>query len=734
MYHILITLLIFPALLMAVPGTIPTKEEIRVAPLLKTRWAQGWNYNRMCPLRTEEKPDENDNRMITGCVATAMAQIMAYHQWPPKPFAETTDYSSKNDPNNRTSWDKLLLTEPYDWEAMRPCYTRLADERSIMAVAKLMADCGIAIGMNWGNSASAGQTGVAEDALKVAFGYTCESTGLLSNANAETIKNAENNCIASLKAQQPVYVEASANKGNGSDDLNHAFVIDGYAETSDGRRLFHVDYGWARESLETVSTNWYPYAQIYYGGKVTAQIAKICPIKRILPSAETFIAIGKPYLLTWTIPKASTPVAQWTIQQELFKTVATFPQKVLNATAWEISPGETRIKVENDTLAFRACSDGFLGYGETVTLKNELSAKAGQELTLRYTVSKQLAALDPTKIKIGLWIKDTYINDGNNIGFEFKFDLSEGTHEQRVKLPRDNPTYSFYIEEPQGFPTISHREFGTTPYFIFHSITIEPHTGEGYKLQQTFVSEEPSLSVTHTDAGKYRYIIAGGDFPSAEQAVTVTATDKLPRLEKQTVEGNRFSAIVTTEGRWTAAVVSKQWGSTPMPTLTASGNSGDRLTLDLSAMSRLGTEWFAVDVTADGVTTRKVFLSHPPDTLQEGQFADNLEEAKRLAQKTGKDKILFATVNPSNQAFHSGFVEKLITSPTYLSMVKQTMILCESPRPDLQGVKTKIVLYSATGERLKEEKTSTLSSVSGAFEKFFDPYCTPLKGYIFRLR
>ena len=49
----------------------------RVEPLVTTRWSQGAPYNDLCPM-------EGDARTLTGCVATAMAQVMYYHQWPEK--------------------------------------------------------------------------------------------------------------------------------------------------------------------------------------------------------------------------------------------------------------------------------------------------------------------------------------------------------------------------------------------------------------------------------------------------------------------------------------------------------------------------------------------------------------------------------------------------------------------------------------------------------------------------
>ena len=56
---------------------LPAKSTTSVAPLLTTNWDQGWPYNLLCPYDYEE-----DDHTVTGCVATAMAQVMKYWEHP----------------------------------------------------------------------------------------------------------------------------------------------------------------------------------------------------------------------------------------------------------------------------------------------------------------------------------------------------------------------------------------------------------------------------------------------------------------------------------------------------------------------------------------------------------------------------------------------------------------------------------------------------------------------------
>lgn len=94
-------------------GTVPTHDAIKA--LVKTKWNQYGPYNLTCP-----KDNTTGKTSLTGCVATAMAQVMYYHQWP----------------------------ATYEWSKMKTEYASNDSTESAYAVAKLMADAGAAVGMN----------------------------------------------------------------------------------------------------------------------------------------------------------------------------------------------------------------------------------------------------------------------------------------------------------------------------------------------------------------------------------------------------------------------------------------------------------------------------------------------------------------------------------------------------------------------------------------------------------
>ncbi len=116
-----------------------------VAPMLKTTWGQNAPYNLQCPLA----PGKNVH-CKTGCVATAMAQVMKYYGYPAHGQGSVSYAYVGNDGLTyfvETDFSKST----YDWEKMREAYTpgdNSSDEEK-QAVAKIMADCGAAVKMEY---------------------------------------------------------------------------------------------------------------------------------------------------------------------------------------------------------------------------------------------------------------------------------------------------------------------------------------------------------------------------------------------------------------------------------------------------------------------------------------------------------------------------------------------------------------------------------------------------------
>ena len=194
-----------------------------VAPLLGgIKWNQGAPYNNMCPLY------EGTNRSVTGCVATAMAQVMMYYQYPKE--LETT-IKAYNTQTYGIQIPEISSGATYDWDNMLPDYSK-SDYNSAQAdaVAKLMYHCGAAVKMDYGPLSGAN---VTPTILATYFGYDADLMQDLTRT-VFTLQQWMTLIDNELKAKRPILYSGQASDGG------HVFVCDG----SDGKGLYHINWGW----------------------------------------------------------------------------------------------------------------------------------------------------------------------------------------------------------------------------------------------------------------------------------------------------------------------------------------------------------------------------------------------------------------------------------------------------------------------------------------------------------
>ena len=213
----------------------PTRREITdeatviVQPFVTTKWDQGEPYNRMTPI-------DNGERCVTGCVATAMAQIMNYYEWP-----ERGEGSHSYTDGNGHSLSADFSQSVYDWENMLDLYSYYYvgngnfapeyNDAQADAVAKLMLDCGISVNMNYAPSASGARSSHAATALKKYFNY---KVGMWYRENVPSV-DFMNKILTEMDNKRPVLFFGDLPTGEG-----HAFVIDG----CDSNNFLHVNWGW----------------------------------------------------------------------------------------------------------------------------------------------------------------------------------------------------------------------------------------------------------------------------------------------------------------------------------------------------------------------------------------------------------------------------------------------------------------------------------------------------------
>ena len=194
-----------------------------IAPLITTKWDQGSPYNDNCPTY-------NGSKCATGCVATAMAQVMYYYR-AQSVNATTAEIPAYTISKRSISIPATPANSPIDWANMTDTYSSSSTAAQNAAVAALMAYCGRSVEMEYGPSSGAVSQYVPS-ALEKYFGYA--TGGLCISREAYTLQEWEDMVYEELLAKRPLFYGGSSAGGG------HAFVVDGY----DGEGLFHFNWGW----------------------------------------------------------------------------------------------------------------------------------------------------------------------------------------------------------------------------------------------------------------------------------------------------------------------------------------------------------------------------------------------------------------------------------------------------------------------------------------------------------
>lgn len=202
--------------------------------LLETKWGQGYPYNNECFT-------DNGARAVTGCVATALAQIMAYHKQP-----------------------QSYKGHYYYWDYMPQSQSDYDGSTEAYSVCYLMNDIGKAVSMNYGTDESGAYSKRCPFALSL-FGYSCDG---LNDYNASNI-------VTSLDNNMPVYLDGQDQySGTG-----HAWVADGYyyiriqhqyystenlspyGQFVEMTYYFHMNWGW--DGYGTNDNNGYYLSKVF---------------------------------------------------------------------------------------------------------------------------------------------------------------------------------------------------------------------------------------------------------------------------------------------------------------------------------------------------------------------------------------------------------------------------------------------------------------------------------------
>lgn len=190
------------------------RNEVRL--MVMTHWSQGSPYNNYCP-----------EGCVTGCAATAMAQVMKYWEFPNH---GTGSYTYDHPVYGTLSADFGATT--YDWDNMTNTYNDASTESERDAVATLMYHCGVSMDMNYAPDGSGGHMWKMATIVSDYFGYA--PTAFYAMESNYTDAAWKSLLKSDLDALRPVCYAGWSGSGF------HAFVCDGYDEAD----CFHFNWGW----------------------------------------------------------------------------------------------------------------------------------------------------------------------------------------------------------------------------------------------------------------------------------------------------------------------------------------------------------------------------------------------------------------------------------------------------------------------------------------------------------
>ena len=260
--------------------------------LVQTQWDQNPLYNNLCP----SNPSTGE-LTVTGCAATAMAQIMKYWGYPSQGIGSHS-YTPASSLNLGVQFANFGATT-YQWNDMPIQLSNSSTTTQINAVATLMYHCGVSIDMKYNIGSNGGSSAYAEDipnALITYFNYKT-TANIKYKDNYSNVNDWINLLKTELDASRPIEYNGRGDGGG------HAFVCDGY----DSNNNFHFNWGWSgRNDGFYALTNLVPGSGGAGGGSYNFTQNQ-CAIFGIEPSTN----IPSPTNLTYTLSGLQNVTLNW---------------------------------------------------------------------------------------------------------------------------------------------------------------------------------------------------------------------------------------------------------------------------------------------------------------------------------------------------------------------------------------------------------------------------------------
>lgn len=210
------------------------KSRNSAGPLLRTKWSQSAPFNDLCPADSVGP----NGHCYTGCVATAMAQVMNYWEHPVKGIGSYS-YTPNSHPEYGNQYANFGNTT-YDWDNMKDYYSRGYTDEEAIAVATLMYHCGVSLGSNYGPDGTSARLIYVPTMLSHYFKFSSSAVYRTKSSGGNT-QYSDSQWIEMLKQDlnlgRPLPYRGTRDEGNAS----HSFVCDGYDEND----FFHFNWGWS---------------------------------------------------------------------------------------------------------------------------------------------------------------------------------------------------------------------------------------------------------------------------------------------------------------------------------------------------------------------------------------------------------------------------------------------------------------------------------------------------------
>lgn len=210
----------------------PRKVATPVQPLLgDTEWDQTAPYNNLCPYISYYDSDYGETLSgvcPTGCVATALAQVMSYHRWPDMSHGNV-EYQTMTAKATVTA----DLNTSYDWDLILPFYDNSSSAEQRAEVAKLCFNVGAALESDYTPAGTGAYDVIVCPTLIRYFNYDKAMRCL--QRDYTPVADFEQTLTEELRAGRPVPYGGVTRK-----DAGHFFVLDGI----DADGLYHINWGW----------------------------------------------------------------------------------------------------------------------------------------------------------------------------------------------------------------------------------------------------------------------------------------------------------------------------------------------------------------------------------------------------------------------------------------------------------------------------------------------------------